>query len=352
MAVSVASAWAAPPFITGFTVSLIGSTVPGNGDVNPYGVAVAPTTTGRLIKGQVLVSNFNASTNLQGTGTTIVEMDPSNGNLTVFAQLDPHRLHGACPGGVGLTTALVALRQGWVIVGSLPTSDGTSNTAKNGCLIVLDANGRPVETIAGGPIRGPWDMTAQDNGANAVLFVTTVLNGHVTQTPNVVNRGSVVRIGLGVPPQNRVGLKPFILGENTIASAFPEKTDPVALIIGPTGVGLGHDGTLYVADTFGNRIAAIPNALTRFNDAGAGVTVSTDDNLSGPLGLAVAPNRDILTVNAGDDNIVETTPSGSQVAVAPITSGGGGSLFGLAVTPTENGIYFVDDSANTLNLFN
>ena len=27
--------------------------------------------TGRLVKGRVLVSNFNAKTNLQGTGTTI-----------------------------------------------------------------------------------------------------------------------------------------------------------------------------------------------------------------------------------------------------------------------------------------
>ena len=54
-------------------VSTLASTVPGNGDVNPYGVAVIPVSTGSLVANNVLVSNFNNSANLQGTGTTIVQ---------------------------------------------------------------------------------------------------------------------------------------------------------------------------------------------------------------------------------------------------------------------------------------
>jgi hypothetical protein len=50
----------------------------------------------------------------------------------VFAEIDASKLPGPCPGGVGLTTALVVLRAGWVIVGSLPTADGTSATAEAG----------------------------------------------------------------------------------------------------------------------------------------------------------------------------------------------------------------------------
>jgi len=53
-------------------ISTIASTVPPNGDVNPYGVAVVPMSMGSLVQGDVLVSNFNNSQNLQGTGTTIV----------------------------------------------------------------------------------------------------------------------------------------------------------------------------------------------------------------------------------------------------------------------------------------
>jgi hypothetical protein len=69
-------ATASETFIDGLSISHVASTVPANGDVNPYGVAVVPVTTGELIKGHVLVSNFNNSSNLQGTGTTIVDIAP------------------------------------------------------------------------------------------------------------------------------------------------------------------------------------------------------------------------------------------------------------------------------------
>ena len=57
------------------------STVPTNGDVNPYGVAIAPAglqtpTGGFLQPGDILVSNFNNSANQQGTGATIIRDDP------------------------------------------------------------------------------------------------------------------------------------------------------------------------------------------------------------------------------------------------------------------------------------
>ena len=56
--------------------SVLATTVPGNGDVNPYGVAVVPRSAGDLFAGNVLVSNFNNKANAQGTGTTIVEPVP------------------------------------------------------------------------------------------------------------------------------------------------------------------------------------------------------------------------------------------------------------------------------------
>src|SRR5579872_234851 len=152
------------------------STVPQNGDVNPYGVAVVPASSGRLQQDHILVSNFNNSGNLQGTGTTIVQVSPGDGTAKLFAQIDGSNLPGECPGGVGLTTALVVLKSGWVIVGSLPTTDGTAATASAGCLLVLDNSGNVVETISGGDINGPWDMTALDRGTTAKLFVTNVLN--------------------------------------------------------------------------------------------------------------------------------------------------------------------------------
>jgi hypothetical protein len=68
--------------------------------------------------------------------------------------------------------------------------------------------------------------------------------------------------------------------------------------------------------------------------------------------LAIAPNQNILTVNAADGNLIELTRGGSQFPPKAIdTSGqGGGTLFGLAVRLNGKGIYFVDDGDNTLDL--
>jgi hypothetical protein len=334
------------------TISTIVSTVPKNGDVNPYGVAVVPRSIGKLTKGNILVSNFNNSANLQGTGTTIVQISP-DGKRRLFAQINASTLPGACPGGVGLTTALVVLRRGWVIVGSLPTADGTSATVGAGCLIVLNSTGTVAETFAGSLINGPWDMTAFDEGDQAALLVTNVLNGTVAANGKVVNRGTVLRLDLDVPTQGQG--KPTRESTTVIGSGFSERTDPSALVIGPTGVGLSGS-TLYVADSLNNRIAAIPNALERHSTAGTGKDVTSNGAINDPLGLTIAPNGDILTANGNDGNLVETTPGGTQVAKKLVDSSGSppgaGCLFGLAVVPGGTGVYFVDDCTNTLNLLN
>jgi sugar lactone lactonase YvrE len=197
-------------------------------------------------------------------------------------------------------------------------------------------------------------MTAFDEGNQAALFVTNVLNGTVAANGKVVNQGTVLRLDLDVPTQGQG--QPTRESTTLIGSGFPERTDPAALVIGPTGVGLGEDGTLYVADTLNNRIAAIPNAVKRFFSAGTGKDVTKGGKINGPLGLAIAPNGDILTVNGNDGNIVETTPDGNQVAVrlldntSPVPTGGAGTLFGVAVVPGGRGVYFVDDGDNTLRI--
>lgn len=339
-----------PPFVGPLhTITTVASTVPANGDVNPYGVAVVPRSVGRLRAGDVLVSNFNAASNEQGTGTTIVQVSP-DGQASQFAEIDPAHLPGACPGGVGLTTALSVLRNGWVIVGSLPTADGTAATAQSGCLLVLDSRGRVRETITGHGLNGPWDMTALDRGDATELFVTNVLNGTVAAGGATVHCGTVVRLLISSGP----GAAPEVLDSRVIGSGFGEHTDPAALVVGPTGVGLDSSGTLYVADSVGNRVTAIPNAPWRMTSAGTGRTVTSGGSLNTPLGLTVAPNGDVLTVNAADGELVETTPHGTQIAQRTLDSSGSpagaGALFGLAVAPDRQSLYFVDDATNSLNL--
>ena len=80
--------------------STLTSTVPDNGDQNPYAVVVAPVSAGTVQKGDVLISNFNNAGNLQGLGTTIVSYRPDTKKMSLFAAI-PRNLAG-CPGGVGL----------------------------------------------------------------------------------------------------------------------------------------------------------------------------------------------------------------------------------------------------------
>jgi sugar lactone lactonase YvrE len=257
-------------------------------------------------------------------------------------------LPGACPGGVGLTTALNVLPGGYVVVGSLPTTNGKSATAQYGCLIVLDSNGHVVKTIANANIQGPWDSTAVSEGSKTTLFVSNALNGGAAKGIHTIDNSTVVRIVF----ESGEGLAPKVVSEQVIANGIPWRDSPEALVVGPTGVGLASDGTLYLADTLANRITAIPQALTRTTPAPAGgTTVSEGGHLKEPLGLVIAPNGDIITSNAGDGNIVETNPDGKQVGVQTAdTKTGAGSLFGLAVAPGDNGVYYVDDGENTLNL--
>jgi hypothetical protein len=342
----------AQPFIQQFpTISTIASAVPASGsaagDVNPYGVAVVPSSAGDLVRGDVLVSNFNNALNQQGTGSSIVEISPA-GHQHVFAVVPPPTSTPA----VGLTTALSVLRSGFVIVGSLPAPDGNSSRATAGALTILNSSGHVVKTITASDINGPWDMTAIDQGETATLFVTNVLNGTVAAGGAVVNDGTVVRITLRIRP----GAVPEVTSNTVIATGFGEHTDPNALIVGPTGVGLGENGTLYVADSNGNRIAAVPEALTRTHAlGGGGLTVTSGGDLNDPLGLAIAPDGGIVTANGADGNILETSPNGSHVATRTLVPDGGGDLFGLAVAPDGNGLYFVNDAgsgdaANSLQL--
>jgi hypothetical protein len=350
MAPASAQAMTSGPFIGHFSkLKNISLTVPANKDQNPYGVFVIRQSQGRLQRGDVLVSNFNNKNNLQGTGSTIVEISPG-GQQTLFARIARSALPGPCPGGVGLTTALDVLPGGWVVVGSTPSKNGMAATSKAGCLIVLDSQGQVRETISGHGINGPWDMTTFSYGHFADLFVTNVLNGTVAGGGAPVFKGTVLRLRVRLysdsPPQ--------FLAVTTIGSGFFEETNSSAFVIGETGVGLAPGGTLYVADTGESRITAIPHALSRGTSAGTGAVVTSGGRLNGPLGLAIAPNGDILTVNGGNGLIVETTPGGVQIAHRFLDRSGSppgaGALFGLAVAPQGSGVYYVDDNTNFLRL--
>lgn len=334
------------------------STIPHNGDLNPYAVIVAPVSAGKIQKGDVLVDNFNALSNLQGTGTTIVDYNPSTKKTTLFAEI-PQHLPG-CPGGVGLSTAMAMLKTGWLIVGSAPSIDGTTRTLGAGCLFVFDPNGKLVDTWANSNINCPWgNMEVIDNGTNALLFVS--MSGFDVPGPQVrdpqtgypvtVRKATVLRIELSIPE----GKPPSITSQTVIAHGFGQRADRDVFLIGPTGLTLGKDGALYVSDALGNQIVAIDDAATRTTSAGTGRVVSNGGLLRRPLAMVIAPNGNILVLNAKNGQVVEINPtSGQQLGAQWVDNNpaqsppGNGDLFGIAMAPDGRGFYYVQDDVNTL----
>ncbi len=315
------------------------STVPANGDVNPYGVAFVPSrfpAGGAIHAGDILVSNFNDANNQQGTGTTIVDVPPS-GAPSLFFQ---------AAAGSGLSTALAVLDEGLVIVGNFPTTDGTCATAAAGSLLVIDANGKQLDSISGANIDGPWDMTVFERpNHTALIFVANVLSGSVERLDAKVS-------GSGIT----------VTSSTEIASGYTFRCDPAALVVGPTGLVYNPEtDILYVASTADNAIYEVLRAGATNHNAGKGHVIYQDKvHLHGPIAMAEAPNGHLLVSNAdvinSDPNqpseIVEFTTEGKFVKQLAIDPSQGGS-FGLAVAVSGHTAQFaaVDDVTNTLTIW-
>jgi DNA-binding beta-propeller fold protein YncE len=309
------------------TPTLSASTVPANGDLNPSGVAVIPRG--------YLVSNDNNSSDLQGTGSTIVFIG-RDGTQSLFYQ---------GPQGVGFSSALGVLRKGFVLVGNVPAANGTAATVQPGSLIILNRFGQQVAELSNQTfLNGPWGMTINDQGDRAQVFISNVLSGTVTRL-NLEISGGKVQIKSAVQ----------------IASGYTTQASPATLELGPSGLAYNpKTHVLYVASTADNAIYAIPNADALTHDVGLGVLVTDDStHLHGPVGLAFAPNGNLLVSNNDAVNfdatqpseIDEYTPRGQFVNQLSI-SNVAGAASGLAVVTTDQGAILatVNDANNTLDI--
>ena len=363
----------------------------GIGDVNPYGIAFVPpgiTTSQQSAfnSGDLLISNFNNANNVAGTGTTITRITPQ-GVLTNFFTASP---------GHGLTNGLVILRNGAVIVGSLPTLNGVPqfgsifflNRLGKGIPITYNGGtqtglgaGELTDTILNGanrtgpnlnPIQGPWSMALDDNGTgDAHLYVSMVLNGTVMRFD----------IAYDSDAQNIA-----INAVTRIASGYTFKPDTAGLVLGPAGLfhfvavdpvsGYANDN-LYVANSADDTIYLVTDAgwtMTPVTGNATGTAIHVtemvpDPNnpnntipsnpLHGPLGLAMAPNGHLVVANsdpAASNNpnhpseLIEFQTNGafvSRLSIDPNTGGAFGLTF-MNLGTVAAQLAFVNDNQVTM----
>lgn len=314
-------------------IKVVGSTVdPATGDLNPYGLDVAKITSGKISAGDLVVCNFNNSSNIQGTGNSIIALHP--------ALLSKPRsiVHAASLLGCN---ALAMAPSGPIWAAAFASNDNP----------IFSSAGQLLSHLTGGPWNHPFGEA----------FVPPV-NSISVPAFYVSNAGdgSLVRVYVYPGPNFRFA---------TIATGFPINGGPPGGILGPSGLNYQPNGDrLYVVDGQNNALYAIDNVSKvpaggiKVNGltfsgmfAGSAHVIFHGAPLNGPISSALLFNGNIVLGNTLDPNgknlMVEISPTGQMLFVKNVDAGAAGSLFGMVATGTSMAttkLYFNDDNANEL----
>jgi hypothetical protein len=312
---------------------VIGSTIdPKLHQLNPYGLSVAPATTGDFDKGDLAVCNFNAKSNVQGTGYTIVALHPKPGSKPLLVS-DSKTLLGC---------AALALGPADDIWASAFSADDNP---------VLSASGELETNIKGKDFDHPWGQVyAQPTSGNAAFYESNAAEG------------TIVRINLGSKFTYDVIAKGFAVNHGKPGSIFA----PSGLAYDPTG------DTLYIVDGTNNTIVAFSSVSTIGNggvvvekggktfkgpSASDARLVFSGTPLNGPISSALLFNGNLVVGNTGNPSgqnlMVELTPHGKVLDVRNVDKGAAGALFGIVATgasAADTKVYFNDDNDNNLQV--
>lgn len=328
-------------------IRVVASTIdPTNGDQNPYGLVVVPknaATTGKLMPGDLLVSNINNANNVMGLGTTIELIQPS------AAHPSPATFFNGAASPIAMVLNANATNV-WI------ANYGLEQNGLQGDVQVINNMGVPFAhgNITAPQLQGSWGQGFNGQALGGTVppafFDTNVLTGAVYRLQKFI-----------LTPQG-----PNFAGATiTRIAQLGHAGHTILNVVGPQGMAWSKmDDTLYIADPVNNRIVAVPHSTTTTN--GYFYTVYHGRPLNQPAGIALNPlNGDLLIVNQGDNKMIELALSahdadgGHVVGVrlldkTKVQAGGVGSaLFGVAATVDPAGkleVYFTNDNTNTVNL--
>lgn len=337
------------------TTATIGSTVDAtNGDSNPYGLAIAPITTGKVTAGDLIVCNFNsnATTNASGQGTTIEDLSPVAGSKPIRIAQDPSLM--------GCDALAINPGQGAIWAAAYTANDNPIFSPAGSLLTTLataykwaqpwgQVYAAPMtsSTMSGGS--GYMTGTTTTTASTSAFYISEAQNGSIVQA-NITSTGLVY---------------------NAIATGFPVNTASQYGILAPAGLTYNAStDTLYIVSSDTNSVVAfssvstIPaggivvaagmnNALT-FSGPSASLAkvVFSGTPLNYPVSSALLYNGDLVIGNTGDNNLVEINPStGMMVGEKSVDTGAAGAIFGIATSGTTlatQKIFFNDDNSNSV----
>ncbi|HKE36611.1 MAG TPA: hypothetical protein VKB39_04220 [Candidatus Baltobacteraceae bacterium] len=337
----------------------IGSTVdPTNGDVNPYGLAISGK--------RLYACNFNASSNVQGTGTTIVSLSTTPGSAPKHVAGDSSLL--GCS-----SLAMTQQGHGVYATGSLAKAINGFCVSGKGC----GGPGNRFSNITGKNVVRPWGAAWElppgpYEYASKALFVSDATTGSII-------------LAVYCPPQATCEspMTPIVTG-------FKVNKGKPGNILGPSGlafdpkncVKIGRNaacGTLYVVDGANNTVVAIHNVMnlraaksivvgkngTSFSgpQKSWASLVYSGKPLVGPISSALLYNGNLVVGNTlepkGTNSLVEIAPAkcaavpckpGAVVAKVNVDKGPPGALFGIAAAGSGKSVavYFNDDNKNNV----
>jgi len=312
---------------------VIGSTIdPKYGQLNPYGLTVAPATAGDFTKGDLVVCNFNASGNVQGTGNTIVALHPKPGSSPVLVGHDK-QLKGCDALALG------------------PADDIWASSFVANDNPVISASGKLEVNIKGKPFDHPFGQAfAQPTSGSPAFYESNAGNGEV------------IRINLGSKFTYDVIAKGFAVNHGKPGSIF-----------GPSGLTYDPNGDqLYIVDGTNNTVVAFSNVSTipsggivvkkngkTFSGPSAADArlVFAGTPLNGPISAALLANSNVVVGNTGNPSgenlLVELSPSGKLMDTRNVDTGAPGAIFGVVATGTsakDTKLYFNDDNDNNLQV--
>jgi sugar lactone lactonase YvrE len=223
-----------------------------------------------------------------------------------------------------------------------------------GIVIVAKRRGRQsatelsqVRTLAGAPASQPSLAFSEPFGvavdANDTTYFT---DGETGKVWRLTKNGNVNEVTSGLLTPSAIAAAPdgtLIVAEtgaNVIRRIFPEDgrqevvagepgragfADGVggqALFNGPIGVAVGADGTIFVADTYNDRIRSIDASGRVSTLAGTGEpgdadsSVGSEANFYTPCGIAVAPDGALIVADTGNNRIRRVDRTGAVRTIA------------------------------------